>query len=253
MAADKSTKRKPKPTKTERSEEAGPVAKATPSANLITKKDARYERRYEPKASSLAIVSVVAMSIGAVAVGAGTYGQWLRAGDLGPHPYAPYLLIAGAILLLGVALFGQSGVKPIRVGDAGVALENEPSEIERIEWRDVSKLILSAGSLTVQASGSSIAVPLDTQGQAAARIVAEAKTRIPKRVEELNAGSLDALDDTLGEVMPLDPPQVAGEHCAASNKLIAFEKDARFCKQCGEVYHKEDVPKRCVTCDARLG
>ncbi len=252
MAADKSTKRKPRPTKTERPEEAAPVAKAAPTANLITKKDARYERRYEPKASSMAILSVIAMSIGAVAVGAGTFGQWLRADELGPHKYAPYLLIAGAILLLGVALFGQGTAKPIRVGDAGVGIENEASDIERIEWRDVSKLILSAGSLTVQASGSAIAVPLDVQAQAAARIVAEAGTRIPKRVEDLNAGSLAALDDTQGEVLPLDPPQVAGEHCAKSNKLIAFEKDARFCKQCGEVYHKEDVPKRCVTCDARL-
>ena len=73
-----------------------------------------------PKASSMAILSVIAMSIGAVAVGAGTFGQWLRADELGPHKYAPYLLIAGAILLLGVALFGQGTAKPIRVGDAGV-------------------------------------------------------------------------------------------------------------------------------------
>jgi hypothetical protein len=257
MAADKTIKRKPKPTKTDvPDEEAAPVkptsAKAAPAGNLLTKKDARYERRYEPKASSMAVISVIAMSIGAVAVGAGTFGQWMRSEELGPHKAAPYLLVAGAILLLGVALFGQSSARPVRVGDAGVAEEGDGGEISRIEWRDVSKLILSASSLTVQASGSAITVPLDVQAQAVARILAEAKVRVPKRVEEVNAGTLEAVDDTLGEVLPLEPPQVAGERCAKSNKLIAFEKDARFCKQCGEVYHKEDVPKRCVTCDAKL-
>lgn len=256
MASDKSpTKKKTKPVKTEPAEEAKAPAKAAKLAsggNLITRKEPRYERRYEPKTSSMAIVSVIAMSIGGVAVGAGTYGQWLRAEDLGPHKYAPYLLVAGAILLLGVALFGQSSAKAVRVGDAGVAEEEEGSEVTRIEWRDVVKLILSAGSLTVQASGTAITVPLDVHPQAAARILAEAKVRRPSLAEDVNAGSLSTLDDTQGEVLPLEAPQVAGQRCANSDKIIAFEKDARFCKQCGEVYHKEDVPKRCVTCDAKL-
>ena len=46
--------------------------------------------------------------------------------------------------------------------------------------------------------------------------------------------------------------QLAGARCKASDELIAFEKDARLCGRCGEVYHKSHVPDRCLTCDAAL-
>jgi hypothetical protein len=51
---------------------------------------------------------------------------------------------------------------------------------------------------------------------------------------------------------PLEPPQIAGQSCKATGKVISFEKDARLCGQCGELYHKSGVPDRCLTCDARL-
>ena len=220
---------------------------------LRTKDDPRRERRYEPKASALAILSMVAMSIGAVLIGAGTYAQWFRAEELGPLKAAPFLLGGGSVLLIAVALFGQQLARPIRVGDAGVALEKEPTEIDRIEWRDVTRLILTRDALTVQGVGSSISVPLRVHHQAAARIVAEATARLPKRVEDLDGTPpLGAPDDAQGEVLPLEPPQVAGTYCKSSEKAIAFEKDARLCGRCGEVYHKDSVPRRCLTCDAPL-
>jgi hypothetical protein len=220
---------------------------------LRTKDEPRRERRYEPKAPPLAVLSVVAMSIGAVLIGAGTYAQWFRAESLGPLKEAPFLLAGGSALLIAVALFGQQLAKPIRVGDAGVALEKDPTELDRIEWRDVTRLILTSDALTVQGVGASISVPLRVHPQAAARIVAEASARLPKRVEDLDGTPpLAAPDDTQGEVLTLDPPQVAGAHCKSSEKVIAFEKDARLCGRCGEVYHKDSVPKRCLTCDARL-
>jgi hypothetical protein len=227
-------------------------AGAEPSM-LRTKDDPRRERRFEPKSSLRAVLSVVAMSIGGVLVGAGTYAQWFRAESLGPLKQAPFLLAGGAVLLIAVALFGEQLAKPIRVGDAGVALEKGPAEIERIEWRDVTRLILGRDALTVQSVGSSISVPLGVHQKASARIIAEATARIPKRVEDLGgASALGAPDDSQGEELPLEPPQVAGVHCKKSERVIAFEKDARLCGRCGEVYHKDSVPKRCVTCDAKL-
>ncbi|MEZ4310170.1 MAG: hypothetical protein R3F14_19180 [Polyangiaceae bacterium] len=50
----------------------------------------------------------------------------------------------------------------------------------------------------------------------------------------------------------LDPPRIAGRACKASGQTIAFEKDARLCGRCGELYHKKSVPERCLTCEARL-
>jgi hypothetical protein len=212
----------------------------------------RKERRFEPKASGMAVVTTIAMSIGAVIVGAGTYGEWFRKADLGPHPASPYLLGGGALVLIAVALFGQRLAKPARVGDAGIALEKEPGEIDRIEWRDVGKVYLDGGALTVTGPGTSITLSLAVHRAAAAQFFAEATRRLPARVEEIDGSALGAPIDGEGEVILLEAPQVAGQHCKASDKLIAFEKDARFCGRCGEVYHKESVPPRCETCEARL-
>ena len=73
------------------------AAKRESELLLRTKDDPRKERRYEPKSSPMAVVSVVVMSIGAVLVGAGVYAQWLRGEELGPLKQAPYLLGGGAL------------------------------------------------------------------------------------------------------------------------------------------------------------
>ena len=246
MAAEKTTKRKQKKTGSE------PAGAGGADLALRTHDDARSERRFEPTASAMAVISTVAMSVGAVLVGAGTYAQWLRAGDVGPHPAAPFLLAGGAALLIAVALFGQRLAKPVRVGDAGVALEKDPGELDRLEWRDVNRVLFSGGVLSLQGSGTTVSVPVAVHRAAAARIFAEASRRIPAKVEGLDGASLGTPADSEGEKLPLEPPQVAGQHCKQSDKLIAFEKDGRLCGRCGEVYHKDSVPPRCLTCDAAL-
>ena len=245
MAAEKTTKRKKKTS----GEAAGAGGEALA---LCTQDDPRSERRFEPTASAMAVISTVAMSIGAVLVGAGTYAQWLRTGDLGPHPAAPFLLAGGAALLIGVALFGQRLAKPLRVGDAGVALEKDPGEIERLEWRDVTRVLRSGGVLSLQGAGTTVSVPVAVHRAAAARIFSEASRRIPAKVESVDGSDLGQPDSNAGEKLMLEPPQVAGQHCKQSDKLIAFEKDGRLCGRCGEVYHKDHVPSRCLTCDAPL-
>jgi hypothetical protein len=245
MAAEKTTKRKKKTS----GEAAGSGGELLA---LRTQDDPRSERRFEPTASVMAVVSTVAMSVGAVLVGAGTYAQWLRTGDLGPHPAAPFLLAGGAVLLIAVALFGQRLAKPLRVGDAGVALEKDPGELDRLEWRDVTRILLSGGVLSLQGSGTTVSVPVAVHRAAAARIFAEASRRIPAKVEGIDGSALGEPDGNSGEKLMLEPAQVAGQHCKQSDKLIAFEKDGRLCGRCGEVYHKEHVPSRCLTCDAQL-
>ena len=46
--------------------------------------------------------------------------------------------------------------------------------------------------------------------------------------------------------------QVAGRRCAATDKIISFERDARLCPNCAQVYHKDNVPKECVTCGTEV-
>ncbi len=238
MAAEKSTTKKRKTSK--------PAAEST---HLRQMSDPRYERRYEPATSAFAIGTVLIFSLGAVALGAGVYAQWLRSGET-PHPWSLYFLITGAVLLLAVALFGQNTPRPIRVGDGGVAIDRDDA-VERIPWCDVSRLLVSGDAVTVQGGGITISVPRGVHAQAAARVVREAKERIPEKVD--SDATVPAVE---GAVEPaniaLEPPQIAGRACKSSGKVVAFEKDARFCGRCGELYHKTSVPDRCLTCDARL-
>jgi len=252
MAAEKSPKPKRKSSKPAasaggRSPGAG---RADEGKNLRRMNDPRTERRYEPAASAFAIATVLLFSLGAVALGAGVYAQWLRGGDVGPHPWALYFLVTGAVLLLAVALFGQTTARPVRVGDGGVAIERDDS-VERIAWCDVSRLLVTDDVVTVQGEGVTISVSRKVHPQAAARVVREAKERIPKKVDAdvsvpAPEGAVEPAND------PLDPPQIAGRTCKGSGEVVSFEKDARFCGRCGELYHKNAVPDRCLTCDARL-
>src|SRR5262245_21404178 len=227
MAADKSTRTKRKTSK------AAPAGAVTYLRQLG---DPRHERRYEATTSAFAVVTVVLFSLGAVALAAGVYAQWLRGGDAGPHPWSLYFLIAGAVLLLAVALFGQTGARPVRVGDGGVAVERDENTTDRIAWCDVSRLLISSDAVTVQGAGITMSVPRKANAAAAARVVAEAVQRIPAKVD----GDA-AVDPPPGAVEPanepLDPPQIAGHPCKATDKVVSFEKDARLCGRCGELYH----------------
>ncbi len=215
--------------------------------------DARVERRYEPKPSAASNVKALALWAGAVISGAGFYGQFLRAEDKGPHALAGYLLAGGVALATGAILFGGRAARPIRVGDAGLAVEKDGGEIERLGWNEVTAVHLTADMLTFQGSGTSIGISRPELRDAAARALAEARARIAARLEGLDTAGLEGpADDSAGDPLALDPPQVAGLHCKASGKLISFEKDARLCGYCGEVYHKDGVPPRCATCDAKL-
>lgn len=214
--------------------------------------DPRKERRYEPGAGTSAVVSVIGLSIGAVALGAGTYAQWMRAEGLGPHPYSPWLLLGGALLLIAVALFAPRAATPIRVGDAGIGREKDANDIERIEWRDITRVLLGRDALTLESPGNTMILPIKQNAQAVARIVSEARARIPAKAEDVDAKLLEELDPTAGETLPLEPAQVAGARCKATDKLISFEKDARLCGKCGEIYLKDAVPSSCLSCGASL-
>jgi hypothetical protein len=221
-------------------------------AVLKLRSDPRSERRFEPKPTPVVIASMVALSVAAVMVGAGVYGQWFRAEELGPHPWAKLLMGGGAAILAIAVLFGPRAAECIRVGDAGVAAEKGPSEIERIAWHAIKEILLDSRGLTVKGSGMLISMPLPTLREAVGETLREARARVPKLVEGLDMNGLDKEGASSGETLALEMPQVTGQVCQASGKPLQFEKDARLCGRCGALYHKDSVPKRCTCCDARL-
>ncbi len=240
-------------------ERAAPVAATKPAGKPVEKKaetflerrsEARSELRYLPRNGPGAAISVLAMSLGALAVGAGVYGKFLRDAALGSHPWSTWLLIGGAVSFGAAALLGAMPAMPARVGDAGIGLE-KASGVDRIAWFEIESLGIRSGSLVVRGSGaSSIELKLAAHPDAVARAVAEAKRRIPGKVGDV--AGVPSGSDGGAEKVALEPLQLAGARCAASDRIIALEKDGRVCGRCGQRYHKDGVPKRCTSCEAPL-
>jgi hypothetical protein len=220
----------------------------------------RRERRFEPRPTTNPVLVYVLGGAGALVMGAGAWAQFGSSfadpAESAPEPlkFAHYILLAGTVLV-GVAIWiGTSGDPALRVGDGGVAVEKGGVRrlpwyaIERIEWREQAVRVAGkddAGALV------SVVARSTTHPQAGAWIVKEARERIPGVVDVPEDAALPEPRSDAGEVLPLEPPQVVGRHCAASGKIIAYEPDARVCPRCDRVYHKAHVPETCP-CGASL-
>jgi hypothetical protein len=217
----------------------------------------RRERRFEPLATTSPLLVYAIGAIGAVGLGAGTWGQFgslVRNGGPEPLAAAPYILAAGA-LLVGVAIWlGTSGEPALRVGDAGVAIEK--GGVRRLAWHAIEKISWPDDAVRVVGKddgGTEVTIVARTKNhpQAAAWIAKEARERVPDVVDLPEDLQLPELSAAAGEVIVLEPIQVVGKHCAESGKVIAYEPDARVCRRCERIYHKSSVPEEC-TCGASL-
>jgi hypothetical protein len=185
-------------------------------------------------------------------LGAGVYSQWIS--DQA-RTSAPYLVIGGGLLMIGTMLFGDIGTTVVRVGDGGVALE-KGRDLVRILWCDLKRVRAKDGKLVLEGDEETISVPIAGHPGAVARILAEGTRRVPEAMDVKRsalAGLPEPSEHDGGEILTLETLQVAGRHCAASDRPIAFERDARLCPQCCQVYLRDEVPKKCVTCEAELG
>jgi hypothetical protein len=217
----------------------------------------RRERRFEPQATTKPWVAYALGAVGALAMGAGTWGQFgasIAGGAVEPLAAAPYILAVGALLVGGAIWLGTSGEPPLRVGDAGVGIERGAVRrvpwyaVERIEWRNE---IVRVTGKDESGEPATLLAKLATQPQAGAWIVKEARERVPAVVDVPEDATLPAANPNAGAVIVLDPPQVVGRHCAVSGQVISFEPDARVCPRCERVYHKAHVPDACA-CGASL-
>jgi hypothetical protein len=211
------------------------------------------ERRFEAEPGSRANFQALVGGLGVTALGAATYATWMH--DV-PMAAGPYLFGAGIIGVVVATLMGHSDGLPIRVGDAGVAVERGGTQPERIYWYEVDKIDLEASDrIVVEGASKRVVAPLAHHAGAAGWILKEAMARIPKRVKvplEQTPAILNGTDEH-GKTLTVEKIQLAGRRCKASNAIISFERDARSCKRCGEVYEKKHVPPKCLTCEAPMG
>jgi hypothetical protein len=215
-----------------------------------TKRERR-ERRFVGEQTYASKVTVTAGVLGSLALGAGVYSQWVSAT---PGAAAPYLLAGGALALVGALAFGDIATPPMRVGDAGIAIERG-NELVRIVWCDLERVHADQDTLVLKTEEDVYRISITAHPKAVAWILAEGFRRVPDAMDVKRA-TLTGLPEPSehdGEVLKVESIQVAGKSCAESGKTISFERDARLCPRCCEVYLHDHVPKRCVTCDAELG
>jgi hypothetical protein len=207
------------------------------------------ERRFLAEATERSNYQALVGGLGAAMLGAGAYATWMH--DV-PMPNAPYFFAVGTVGIIVSILMGNSDAMPLRVGDAGVAVERGSDQPERIGWFEVQKVMLEGKDrVVVEGASKRIVAPAAHHAQAAAWILKEAFSRIPKRVT-VEADKRDELTKSANEhveMVAVEPMQVTGRRCKASDTIISFERDARVCKTCGEVYDKKHVPEKCLTCE----
>ncbi len=211
----------------------------------------RKERRFVGEQTYASKVAVGVGMLGGLILGAGVYSRWVS--DQ-PASYALYLVGVGALLLVGAMAFGDLGTLPVRVGDLGVAIERG-NDLERIAWCDLERVYAENGKLLLVGTEGTTSIVLAAHPKAVARLMAEGTRRVPEVMDVKRSAleGLPALREDDGELLSVEGAQVAGRTCAESGKTIAFERDARLCPQCCEVYLKDRVPRKCLTCGAELG
>ncbi|HEY0464001.1 MAG TPA: hypothetical protein VGC79_07325 [Polyangiaceae bacterium] len=214
-------------------------------------KRVRKERRFLPEPTYASRASIAGGMLGALVLGAGVYGQWLSDN---PRAVAPYLFGVGAISLGAALWFGDAGALPVRVGDAGIGIE-KGNDLVRLAWCDIERVFTERAELVAKGKELTLRIPLAAHRAAVAWILSEGTKRVPAvmDVKRQSLAGLPEPKDSDGELVAIEGLQIAGRHCAASDKPVSFERDARLCPSCGQVYLKDHVPAKCVTCGAALG
>ena len=211
----------------------------------------RNERRFVPTQSVSAMLTMAGAVLGGLAVGGGGYGQFMTDPRVA---YAPWLMAGGAVVLAGVVIWGDMQGTVIRVGDAGVGVEEADKPMKRTAWCDFNKIRVEDGAVHLESEGGVQTFKIASNPAAAAWIVREAEERVPKRVT-VGSGQRDLLPETSshsGEMVKVEATQITGRRCKASDEVITFERDALLCERCGEVYLRKAAPKKCETCGGPL-
>jgi hypothetical protein len=167
-------------------------------------------------------------------------------------PYAWIGLAGGVAVLAAVVVWGDLVGQVVRVGGAGVGFERANKPPRRIAWCEVTRVELRDGMVRVHGEGCELSVSVKENPKAAAWAVREAEARVPKvvKVGDGERKLLPSTSESDGETVTVERGQLTGKACKASGKVITFERDVWLCPQCGELYHNDSVPARCLTCDA---
>jgi hypothetical protein len=210
----------------------------------------RRERRFATSPTFMPVWVGLVGSVGSAVLGAGVFGLWILDPALS---WASYL-VAGGGFGLGVALwFGQPPESAVIVGDSGIGVEGG-RETARIPWFELRSLRVIGGTVVAEGASQKLKFLLGANPHATASLLKEAAERVPGVVDIQKSlvESLPEPKEVKGYLQDVTDDQVTGLRCAASDKLITLEEDARFCPKCGQIFHKDGVPTTCTHCETEL-
>ncbi len=194
------------------------------------------------------------LNSGALLAGAGAVGFYLQSSQADAAPFTtPLLLTAAACLGVATWLSMARGVA-MRVGAGGVAFEK--ADLIRVPWHALESVAIEGKCARVRGQ-SVLGAPVDemcnlhTYRGAVAALVAESAVRVPHVLQGKIRETVGAPLPAAGELLPLEPVQLAGRRCAHSGKTIAFESDGSLCKRCERIYLRTAKPALCA-CGAAL-
>lgn len=227
------------------------MAKAVKKKNKSAKSGLRRrERRFSTSPTFMPVWVAIVGMVGAALLGSGVFGLWILDP---PLSLASYLVAAGGFGL-GVALwFGQPSESAVMVGDAGIGVE-DGRETLRVPWYELRSLRIIGGSVVAEGKSLKLKFLLGANRDATAWALKEAAERVPNVIDVSKdiAATLPDPKKVKGYDQNVKDDQVTGIRCAASDKIINLEDDARACPKCGQIYHKDGVPERCTSCDTEL-
>lgn len=169
-----------------------------------------------------------------------------------------YIVAAGGVLTGLAVWLGTSSEVPLRVGDAGIAMDR--GEVRRMPWWAVERIAWDSPGLALVVTGSdeageawTLRVSVKSHPDAVGWLVREARTRVPN-VVDIEQDILDRLPaghPHAGTTIDLEPLQVVGKRDTLSRETISYEPDAHVCIRCERVYLRKTMPQKC-TCGASL-
>ncbi|MCL2776800.1 MAG: hypothetical protein FWD73_02260 [Polyangiaceae bacterium] len=215
----------------------------------------RQERRFVPQSGASPWLVRSTGALGAAALGAGTwstvYGHGFETSE--KLKAVPQYLITGGAVLTAISIWFATSSEPrLRVGDAGIGIEQ--GEVRRMPWWGIDAIVWEPGTRALGITGKdesgvplTFKVPLKDHAEAIPYIIAEGEARIPKCVDIPNKvrEQLPASSPHAGTPIDLEPLQIVGKRCSATGKTISYEPDGRVCPRCERVYFKSAVPKKC--------
>jgi hypothetical protein len=221
----------------------------------------RRERRFTPlPAMSQTVVNAFG-GLSAAVLGAGVFAQfghaWLD-NPLPPYSFAPAMIAGGAVAFGAAVWLGTSSEAVLRVGAGGIAIE-KANDIARIPWHKVERIAWDPDRMLLEVRGKdeggrmqALALSPKVYPGAIGWIVKDGRSRIPLEVDVPDeAHGLPVAEQGDGELLTMEPFQVVGKRCAESDRVIAYEPDARVCTRCERVYYRLAVPEACA-CGAAL-